>query len=132
MCSVCGRFFFFSYPSILFAFCPFKPYHSQKALSKFSMTQKEGKTHERKCNNQSMSHRKSIKCLHHSHYTRTSIFCAFWLVVFRIHKRFGWIWAMYSHKKRNHSAWTVYVFHMIGSDGFCAKSTARGDEIISI
>lgn len=30
------------------------------------LLQKEGKSHERKCYNQSMSHRKSIKCLHHS------------------------------------------------------------------
>lgn len=64
--------FFPVYPSILFVFCPFRyPFtHSQwvapNACSALLHTQKEGKSHERKCYNQSMSHRKSIKCLHHS------------------------------------------------------------------
>lgn len=66
------------YPSILFVLCVFSCTHihaqpwthtSQNACSKFPITKGGKKSHERKCDYQSMSHRKSIKCLHHSTFT---------------------------------------------------------------
>lgn len=66
------------YPSILFVFCLFMHIHSHsctrkrtgthstKCLQQISYHKRREKSHERKCDYQSMSHRKSIKCLHHS------------------------------------------------------------------